>query len=541
MYKFILFLFLSLAFSPLFAAQDYRLGKLESVAEYGLKLKIPRDAVIVPVSPVSIRTLTRGTERFEAVDLKEHWMFKQTLVRWESPTSGSVTIAEMRYGVPKKLTPVLENLILLSDAEKWLSAPDTIQNENDLLLSALYYLGKSGEAPLLKKISRSDNPLIQRFELKDPLSETKNTKLLLTPYLITAGSGVSARYFLITYARPDDVDEKVNDKSLKEADKAAATILCKPPIKSSVVSKPVLSSGKSKVAVRSPEYIRKRDAALAQVSAMKGWSCEEFNHYILMTNSKNRRMLKMLEDELDRCRAVYELYFPSATAFDHIGFVKVFADHAEYTAYIPSGMEKSVGIFMSDKGELAISPASDKADKKTAERMMETVYHEAFHHFCYLASEQGHAASWFNEGCARVFQNIVFRGKRTMIPLEGETLEQWRESVPATEAELKTRLETILRYSQEQFYEPKTALSNYDFSGGLLYFILKSPSFLPAAGYEKIATRYFDALRIQHPDPTAEAWKGIELDTFCKDYLRFWSSKRWQTQAANYMPSLSKE
>lgn len=535
--KVLILCIISMLSAGLFAAPpQYRLPKTENLTERGIKVKVPKNARQIPPSPTVTRELSRNEEKFPAQIIHDAWRQRQWIAAWNDAELGDVLLHEIAYPVPNDLKPMYQGYTTVEKIDAWFAKTHPPLDQAAALKAAELIIGTtiSNNTMQITKGSGSA-PFVERLTITGAVSSDNTAGGIPTVYLITTKSGGETHYFLLNYTRPA-VNAKYDTAALKEADKAAAGFTWQRPTRKTV-GKTATNKNDAK---RSTAYLRKRDEIAKQIANMKGWSFEELDHYIVMTNAKNRRMVKMIENELDLCRDVYTRFFPQGNVDSDVGRVKVFAERSEYLAYIPPEHANSAGLFMSGTGELVIAPRGDRSAKAAAESTMSVIYHEGFHHFLFQCGG-GLAHMWFNEGCARLFENIDFRGNRASVKLEGGNLQRWKSAVPDDPAALRKRLEGILKLSQKEFYEPSSAMSNYDFSGFLMYFLLKSPAFLPDKKYEQIAYRYFDAVTKGAKDPNAVAWKEIDLDAFCKDLLRFKEQKRWQTQAAGYLPPASDE
>ncbi|MGL4854916.1 MAG: hypothetical protein ACRC37_06655, partial [Lentisphaeria bacterium] len=466
-----------------------------------------------------------GRTNFKAVEPYKYWRSLLINSQWISQDSGKVTLAELKFLPPSKFKD--ESYVLTAEMERWRREAKKPANRDELLALASEFIALPLAHVPTKRIKNSATIMIERL-LHEPSIEDNHFD---TFYLISCKTAPSPTYFILNYQRPDLADNKKNNATLSEADAGAATFEFRAP--------PKVNNSTNSTVKRSDEYIRKRDEVINQVKAMPGWSFQELNNYIVMTNSKNKRMVKMVEDELDRCQSVFSQFFPYGSNDQSIGRVKIFAERSEYETYVPNGSENSGGLFMSSTQELLIAPLGERNNRAAAKRMMEVLYHEAFHHFAYLNTAGHRMPIWFNEGCARFFENIEFKQSRTVVALEGSKLTYWKQSTPTNANDCKRLLLQIKTMTQKDFYESQP-IRNYNFSGMVIYFILKSPAFLPKMQYEKIAERFFEAVKNGDQNPNATAWKDVDIDLFCKNLVEFVESKAWQSRAEKYMPSTTK-
>ena len=123
---------------------------------------------------------------------------------------------------------------------------------------------------------------------------------------------------------------------------------------------------------------------------VRGWTADDTKNYIVIYDTKDRPLIRLICGELEAMRAEYERLFPSVQPVKAVSAVRVCKDEAEYKQY--GGPPRSGGYWNSDAGELVFFDyANVKGKANTGKANSRIVlYHEAFHQYIHYSWK----ASW---------------------------------------------------------------------------------------------------------------------------------------------------
>ncbi|HCE46837.1 MAG TPA: hypothetical protein DET40_25095 [Lentisphaeria bacterium] len=139
--------------------------------------------------------------------------------------------------------------------------------------------------------------------------------------------------------------------------------------------------------------------------------------------------------------------------------------------------------------ELAISPSERGSASDKRERLIDVVFHEAFHQYIFYVADEYAAAVWFNEGNACYFQGIDFiSGEKAKIEPTSRCAKMKEIAVSG-----KIKVEDFIQMKHVDFYAKRD--TSYPFSWGLMFFLHKgAPVMKDKNKYSEIPGKYFSAL-----------------------------------------------
>jgi hypothetical protein len=289
--------------------------------------------------------------------------------------------------------------------------------------------------------------------------------------------------------------------------------------KAAAPSKERSLSRKSTKKERSAKYIASRDMVVDSIKNMKGWWYFETTNFLLVANIKNQKTARDLAANLERCRSVFEKFYPPAKPFDAVSVARMFRTRDEYGAYLGEKYKWTGGIWMPSKKELVVSPMDWGSRSDQRKMMIDTTYHESFHMYIYFACGEKQTAVWFNEGNATFFEGLEFRsGKFKILPTRRQRL--------VRQIAKSADISKLLKMSYDDFYSGDTK-GHYALAWGLMYFLWKGAPVLKRPNdYHGIPRKYYRAM-LETGDgskATEIAWEGVDMDRFAKDFREFWES-----------------
>ena len=224
---------------------------------------------------------------------------------------------------------------------------------------------------------------------------------------------------------------------------------------------------------------------------VRGWNAEDTKNYILIFDTKDRPLIRLVAAELEAMRGEYERLFPPTRPVTAVSAVRVCKDRAEYHQY--GGPPGSGGYWNSDAQELVFYDYENVKGKANTGKANSRIvlYHEAFHQFIHYSCGELAPHSWFNEGTGDFFSGAVISGgKVTRIgvnPWRIETIQR------ALEASQEVDWAKIIRYSQREYYTNPGLC--YAQGWSMIYFLRTARAVERNARWKQILPVYFDTLK----------------------------------------------
>ena len=504
-----------------------KLGGTLSLQPMNAKIRLFKNISAQPASPPTCVKLTRsfnGNETvFDAYPPQDLWIRDNMLGEWRSDLC-EVKIFELKLPTPTTLSTIklggeqgkkVRKFVLSAIYEKWKSSAlqEKIEWTDETISKWLSYATglQVGTTPTPLKKSASTKAVVKRF----PIEDTGNGDDRL---YIVASSYAPGKWYAIWYHVLDGNKDK-NDKSL---DTSIASLTFSPPshVKKPVSKERILTRGESAPTVeRSAKYEKSREQVINAIKSMKNWWYFETTNFILAADIKNKRTARDLADALERCRSVFEKFYPPAKPFDAACVAKMFQTRDEYVAYVGKALEWTGGVWMPSKKELVVSPMNWGTRSDQRRMMVDTTNHESFHMFIYFACGEKQTAVWFNEGNATFFEGLEFRGKNAHINATYR-LEEMRKIAPYAD------IKQLLDMSYETFYGSNKK-ENYALGWGLIFFLRKgAPVMKEKNSYSEIPGKYYQAMLDcgNGKKATEIAWEGVDMEKFERDFRKFWSN-----------------
>jgi len=222
---------------------------------------------------------------------------------------------------------------------------------------------------------------------------------------------------------------------------------------------------------------------------------------------------------------------PPRTNITAASVIRVFESAEEYTRYVGANRQWTSGLWVPDKKELVIRPAEAQSTTEQRDRVLHTIYHEAFHQYLFYALDMTDASPWFNEGHAALFEDVEVRNGRATLKEDETKVQILRRLIGSADADVKR----MLQLSYEDFYagDDQTRTAHYVVAWSIVYYLRRAPVADKPAAYRRILDVYMDALwRTRDPvKATDEAFQGIDRSAFQRDLVAFWQSDRKRAAA----------
>lgn len=208
----------------------------------------------------------------------------------------------------------------------------------------------------------------------------------------------------------------------------------------------------------------------AEASRTPGWHAVETpsEHFVIKTNSDNRRFIKEVIERLERSREVFEQDFPPPPDFKHVSVVRVCDKEAEFHKY--GGTSGGVaGWFNPGTTELVLYDAVE-IDRNMSFAVMA---HEAFHQYCYFLFGRSEAHRWFDEGHGDYYGGFKFKGRKAQVTARMPGgLERYSRIRQMIREETFQPLEKHLNFSHRQWQsQGPSNVSPYCQSWSIIYML----------------------------------------------------------------------
>ena len=503
-----------------------------SIAAEGIKFNSMKGSTANPVSPPQGKTFTSNRDssvKHTLFNVSESWRYEQVLGRWFGP-GASMLFAKIKLPVPEGIKKTFDNqpdFVKKEDFQDWLqSAELKLDGEADILAWLEYFAGcKIKKDDTFK--NKKNNVEILHYVCTD------NYKDL---YYVADPESPERKYVLLF-----ELERKADmPKSMKNIQAIAGTCSFFSPKKNSLPDdKKLVTRNAVDIKDRSPEYLASRDKVIAEIKNLDGWWYVETENYIFTANIKNRKLVDEIQLNVERCRSVFENYFPKKEPFSAIGVVKSFESRDEFLKYINAPDTYAyVGVWYPAKGELLLSSVSDNK-KNNREVMSRCLMHEVFHQYMYNACGIVIPAPWFNEGFSIFFEGLEFKKNEFDVNLRESRLARFNKKGGIS----KKILEDVIYKGYSDINDRDSMLNFEARIWALTYFIAKGAPVMNKKEYAAIPFKYYDAVYRSKDSAkaTTEAWDGIDLDAFSKDMAEFYSNKKLMNKAKKYDIMKNKE
>jgi hypothetical protein len=218
---------------------------------------------------------------------------------------------------------------------------------------------------------------------------------------------------------------------------------------------------------------------------VKGWEAFDTEHFIFVTNTKDKTLIEQIQGDLELMRASYIKRFPPAEGVDLervISAVRFCTTYEDYLAY--GGPDGTGGYWNQADEELVLVDVQtldfaalkkrgmpdEKIENLKKIHVLDVLYHEAMHQYFFYANGNLAPASWFNEGYGEVFGGSVpDRRKGEIAKVDKNKFRLfWIKQCQRTGR--WPDLRAFLQMTQGEFYGP-SILQNYAFAWSFCFYL----------------------------------------------------------------------
>ncbi len=261
----------------------------------------------------------------------------------------------------------------------------------------------------------------------------------------------------------------------------------------------------------------------SSVANYDDWNCAEAEDVIVLDDLDpvvRTSLLASLTNNLPRLRRAYASVAPSSlSATNVLAAVRVFRDKEEYLAYVGTNQVWTSALWSPERRELVLYHPEGGNDK-----LLRTVWHEAFHQYLAYAGAMIDSSPWFNEGIAQLFESSHFDRKGNIVFDRDPQAAAYVHEYASAIAE---KLPDIFEMDYPDFYAGSQAqiLERYSVAWSIAYFLEVGAPKLRFRPYETLRADYMKALveTRSMTEATAKAFGNEKSrDEFIAAWLAFW-------------------
>ena len=475
--------------------------------DIGLSLPLPAGAVAAPVDmPKAEAYLVtedgkmRLEDRFDTFDL---WKALTLRGRWRDAAGNEFRIARLSAEIPDDQPGVTRTRGEFRKRLRPLGVQDAAHRDEAVYALAPAEVGapvqprRSGRRnfiELLRYPSTNENVLVYAFRPRSP--ERKEATDWYAVSLVAAPG-----------EDPQELEETFEEYFLDQ--------VSVPPARSRTDDVPRVPDGADETELLREDYRR-------SVVNYAEWNFTSAGDLMIaddLDSQSRAPFIATLTNSLPRLRRVYAETMPSRTAGTfHPAAIRVFRSREEYLAYVGVEAKWTAALWSPIRRELVLY-----LPEQGVEKLLRTVWHEAFHQYLSYAGSMMSAAPWINEGHAELFEHTHFDAEGEIV---FERPPEYALFVNHNASALAAYIPAVMTMDYDTFYdgEQEERQARYRLAWSLAYFIQVGAPELRFRPYENLRADYMDAL-ISTRDGL-RATKAVlpeeRLKKFIEEWFAFW-------------------
>ena len=266
-----------------------------------------------------------------------------------------------------------------------------------------------------------------------------------------------------------------------------------------------------------------RAAVRAQVVNYDEWTSTDSADVTVLDNLTpdiRRPFVTALTNNLPRLRRAYAACVPSPlVGTNALAVVRVFRSREEYLGYVGIEQKWTAAIWSPERRELVLYHTGESAEK-----LLTTVWHEAFHQYIAYAGSMIESSPWFNEGHAQLFEHSHF-DRRGEIVFDGN--ERAFDYIRRNAVELAEILPSVMLMDYREFYsgDQDTIVAKYHLAWSITYFLEVGAPELRFRPYDSLRADYMKALietKSMHAATRKILGDEKSRDAFVAAWRAFW-------------------
>jgi hypothetical protein len=482
----------------------------------GLRVSVPARSVEEPLPPLEKRLyrFQQGTrsweeERFEA---REIWLRSQLLGQWRDAHGNRLRILQPGYRFPS----VSDTFVPRSEYDAQAARMRPLQSPTSE--EVLGWIGDYlQETPgVVTAIGYPAHPLQAAA-----LVATTSERQLIYALRVAGHMGSASRYYVVDITLNEKADVARTRHSFEERFLRALAVFTPQEPARPAASTGIAGTGGA-AGAQTPELARSRADAHASVANLRNWRSVDVGAYVLLSDQRRgaNQLIRDLERTLEPMRAAYAVVVLPLRPIQAVGIIRLFADEEEYVRYVGPEFAWSAGLWSEARGELIIRPVDAANYQQARERVLRTVYHEAFHQYLSLATSPLRVCVWFNEGHAVLFEHARIQNGNVMLDEHQQHADR-ATSVP---------LQHLFALTYDQFYggTQEERQQRYATAWGLVYYLRRSAAADPQFAFAGLLDAYMKLLveTGDGPRATQQLLQRYPLAPLEADFRDFWQSQR---------------
>ncbi len=485
--------------------------------EAGLRILLPARSVEEPLRPLERRmyNFRQGERRWteERFDVREIWLRTHVMGQWRDAHDNRLRILRPQYRLP-----------LFPEESVQRAVYDAHVNEMPRLHEPSSAELMDWVADYLQDEPGPVTPLPLPAHPLQAAAHIQTRSLQRLVYVLRVanpqgGTRVPSNYFVVDVMLSADADAARARQSLEERFMRSLAVFM--PQQQTPPSSGIPATVRGQEAVPA-SIARSRAEAHASVANLRNWQSVDIGDYVLLSDQRRgaNQLVRDLERTLEPMREAYAAMVPPLRPIEAVGIIRMFADQEEYVRYVGEQFAWSAGLWSAARGELVIRPVDGAHYQQARERILPTIYHEAFHQYLSLATEPLRVCVWFNEGHAVLFENTSLRG----------TTVRFEESTQYANRATGLPLAQLFALSYDAFYHANDARrrQHYATAWAFVYYLRRSAAADPQFPYANFLNGYMQALAETGNGQQAvqKLLASYNLPSLEADFRDFWSSPR---------------
>ena len=261
----------------------------------------------------------------------------------------------------------------------------------------------------------------------------------------------------------------------------------------------------------------------AQVANYDEWTSTDAADVTVLDNLPSdlrRSFVAALTNNLPRLRQAYAACVPSPlVGTNALAVVRVFRSREEYLGYVGVEQKWTAAIWSPERRELVLYHTGEGAEK-----LLATVWHEAFHQYVAYAGSMIESSPWFNEGHAQLFEHSHFDQAGSLV---FDRNERAFDYVRGNAVELAEALPSVMLMDYREFYagDQATIAAKYHLAWSIVYFLEVGAPELRFRPYESLRADYMKALietKSMHAATRKVLGDEKSRDAFVAAWRAFW-------------------
>lgn len=480
----------------------------------GLRLRLPARAAETPLPPLRHYTyqFRQGDDEWTETlfDPREIWLHAQHAGQWRDPSGNRFLLWRITHRLPRGFEPPH----VTRDAYDRRLAESPALSGADLFDLRDWVHDYLETAPGAFEVLRFQ-PVRVRAAVFVPTGDPQRLLYLFRVHVRDAGARTAwPRAFAAELWLAPGVDTQHARQAFEQGFLRTLDVL-NPPAGERAASDPLFASDDD-------TRRRSREDARQSIANLRGWWAHDTPHYIILSNQQrgNRTLVQDIETELERMRHVYVALVPPPRELQRISIIRRFNTPDEYVQYVGPERAWSGGLWDAGRGELVIRPLPGGTSREARQRLMQTLYHEAFHQYLSHATMPAQACAWFNEGHATFFEHTAWRQREA----------RFQEHAPFVARVGELPLEALFALDYPAFYAAETDRRelHYATAWALVYYLQRGAASESRFAFRSLLADYLQALvrSGNGPRATRDVLRRINLAGLERDYLHFWDSQR---------------